>query len=287
MEYTGYYKNEVNGYFFELRRIEKKEEIIFEKGLFRAVWSKSSSGCVDKDGYHSTFGENQLFFCTPYHHKIVQNENAELYMFSFSHEFLRSPMLNNGFVYIYPLFLGLDFDNSVQLPASLKQDFDYLVENLIDELNTERSYKEEMIRLTFSKIVIYYLRMLSKRNDCLIKLQNYNSSGLLEQFYLMVEYHYKTKHQVKEYAELLNTTTVMLSNAFRNFPMSPLKLIHQRILLEAKRLLAYSDLSIKQISYELGFQETTHFYQFFKKNMGITPKEFQISLEKGADTVVG
>lgn len=278
MENTFLYNNESSGYLFELKRIDGTEEIVFDRGLFRAVWSKSSSGYVDKEGYQSEFGENQMFFCTPYHNKIVQSIDCELYMFSFSHEFLRSPMLNNGFNQIYPLFLSLDFDNSVQLNDDLCQELSYLCENLEQELTHQLPHQEQMLGLIFSKIIIHYMRLLAKKRDTPPEFQNYKGDGLVETFYLMVEDSYKMKHHVQDYAELLQTTTTMLSNAFRNFPISPLKLIHQRILLEAKRLLAYSDLSIKQISYELGFQETPHFYHFFKNQMAMTPKEFKISV---------
>ena len=57
--------------------------------------------------------------------------------------------------------------------------------------------------------------------------------------------------------------------------------VNQRILLESKRLLAYTETSVKEIAWQLGFEEATHFGKFFKKEMQKTPltfrKEFQQS----------
>jgi len=53
------------------------------------------------------------------------------------------------------------------------------------------------------------------------------------------------------------------------------ELIHGRILTEAKRLLSYSTLNIKQISFDLGFNDLSYFQRFFKKRTGKTPREFR------------
>lgn len=279
MENVYSYEDKLTGSFFELKRLEDQKEIIFDKGLFRCVWSKSCSGYVDKGNYTSDFVKNHAFFCTPYHDKIIQDSNGELYVFSFSHEFLRSCMINSDFYATYPLFLSLDFDNSVFLKKEVSLDFAYLSCKIEDELSNEQPYQEALIKVLFSQLLIHYQRLLIKKEGVLSKIKHSSYNSLVERFYLAVEDNYKTKHKVKEYAELLKMTTTELSNGFRNFPLSPLKLIHQRIFLEAKRLLSYSNLSIKQISYELGFQETSHFYHFFKSHQDMPPNEFRNKLQ--------
>ena len=53
------------------------------------------------------------------------------------------------------------------------------------------------------------------------------------------------------------------------------QLIHDRILLEAKRELIFSGRSIKEISYELGFEDPAYFSRFFKKQSGFSPTHFR------------
>jgi len=56
---------------------------------------------------------------------------------------------------------------------------------------------------------------------------------------------------------------------------SPVQIIHDRIGLEAKRLLIYTDKSAKEITYELGFEELPHFSRFFKNLFGVQPSAFK------------
>ena len=56
---------------------------------------------------------------------------------------------------------------------------------------------------------------------------------------------------------------------------SPKELIDDRILLESKRLLVHGNKSIKEIGFELGFEEPTNFIKYFRKHIGKTPMEFR------------
>jgi len=56
---------------------------------------------------------------------------------------------------------------------------------------------------------------------------------------------------------------------------SPKELIDDRILLEAKRLLVYGNKSIKEIAFQLGFEEPTNFIKYFRKHIDKTPMEFR------------
>jgi AraC family transcriptional regulator, transcriptional activator of pobA len=56
---------------------------------------------------------------------------------------------------------------------------------------------------------------------------------------------------------------------------TPKEIIDDRILLEAKRILAHTTESIKEISYYLGFEEPTNFIKYFKKHASVTPTEFR------------
>jgi AraC-like DNA-binding protein len=92
----------------------------------------------------------------------------------------------------------------------------------------------------------------------------------------MIEQHFKTKHTVSEYAELLFKSPKTLSKIFsKSGSKTPLNYIHDRKMLEARRLLHYSDKSVKEIAYEIGYQDIQTFSRFFKKQEGISPTEFK------------
>ncbi len=89
---------------------------------------------------------------------------------------------------------------------------------------------------------------------------------------------FKQEKSVGYYAAQLNLTENRLYHATQHvLDISPKQLIDERLVLEAKRLLVNSDKPVKEISFELGFGEPTNFNQFFKKNVGVPPKEWRAS----------
>lgn len=99
---------------------------------------------------------------------------------------------------------------------------------------------------------------------------------MIRDFQFLVEQHFKTKHSVQEYADLLNKSVKTLANTFsKASDKSPLQIIHERKVLEAKRMLRYTDKPIKEIAYELGFEDIQTFSRFFKKMESLSPTDFK------------
>ncbi|UWX58871.1 helix-turn-helix domain-containing protein [Chryseobacterium oranimense] len=100
-------------------------------------------------------------------------------------------------------------------------------------------------------------------------------------FHELVETYYKTQKGVAFYAEELCITPNYLGVLCRKqYKISPLEFIRQRVLLEAKKLLHSSNKSIKEIAFELGFNNFSHFSYFFRTQTGWTPKNYRMTMEK-------
>ncbi|MGK5078746.1 helix-turn-helix domain-containing protein [Janthinobacterium sp. HLX7-2] len=81
------------------------------------------------------------------------------------------------------------------------------------------------------------------------------------------------------YAQCIGITATHLNPIARGHAgKSALELIHERVLLEAKRNLAYTSMTINVLSYALGFAEPAYFARFFKRHTGVTPKDFRMQL---------
>jgi len=92
----------------------------------------------------------------------------------------------------------------------------------------------------------------------------------------LLEQHYKTEFKVEFYADKLNLNLKSLAKLTKtHFKMSPKMVIDQRRILEIKRQLHGTSKSGKTIAYELNFGEPTNMFKFFKKHIGLTPKEFR------------
>ena len=86
-------------------------------------------------------------------------------------------------------------------------------------------------------------------------------------------------HQVQDYAGLMAITEKYLNELCKKTAgKTASELIHERIILEAKRLLLHSDLNNKEVAYFLSFDDPSHFSKFFKRKTGRTPSQFRKEL---------
>jgi len=92
----------------------------------------------------------------------------------------------------------------------------------------------------------------------------------------LLEGHFQKTKSVSAYAELMAVSEKRLNHATTNvLGKTPKQMIDDKILLEAKRLLAHSNQSVKQIAVSLGYDEPTYFIRYFKKHLEQTPVEFR------------
>lgn len=153
-----------------------------------------------------------------------------------------------------------------------------LVKVFIEEFNTVDNIQGEMLRVLLKRLIIKMTRLAKLQ---FLDTQNITDKKLdvIRKFNLLVEKHYKEERQVKYYASLVNRSPKTLSNLFLLYNhKSPMQVIHERIIIEAKRLFNYTDKSVKEISFLLGFKDEGHFSRFFKNETGVSPSFFKKSI---------
>jgi AraC family transcriptional regulator, transcriptional activator of pobA len=100
--------------------------------------------------------------------------------------------------------------------------------------------------------------------------------GLVRRFLALVEDGFRDHRPLSFYAGALGITTTHLSRACRRqFGLSAQAIIHDRLVLEAKRILAYTPASIAHIAQDLGFRDPAYFTKFFAHHVGETPTAFR------------
>ncbi len=143
-----------------------------------------------------------------------------------------------------------------------------------DEFQTRDTIQGEMLRTLLKRLIILLTRLAraSSIGDTLTEPQ----LDVVRQFNLLVENKYRVLHRVSEYASLMNKSPKTLANLFAaHSERTPLQVIRERIAIEAKRLLIYTDKGVKQIGSELGFPDAATFSRFFKSAAGASPQEFR------------
>ena len=180
--------------------------------------------------------------------------------------------------------VGLLFFGNVHIPViELNKDeqrkFKTLHEVFMDELETKDTIQAEMLRMLMARFIIISTRLLKAKEGYVETTKN-TKIDLLREFNLLVETYFKTEHSVSFYADKLFKSPKTLSNNFAKLNTSPLQIIHDRVVLETKRLLIYTDKTAKEIAYEVGFEDASHLSRLFKKNTQLSPSEFKKQLIK-------
>jgi AraC-like DNA-binding protein len=111
--------------------------------------------------------------------------------------------------------------------------------------------------------------------DKVVTAQN-TDLEFFRRFTRLVDSHCKQKHTVADYADLLLVPPKTLTQKFKRMNLlQPNEVIKNRIILEAKRLLAYSAMSSKEIAYELGYDDPAYFSRLFFIKTGDSPSGFR------------
>jgi AraC-like DNA-binding protein len=165
-----------------------------------------------------------------------------------------------------PLVLGPDDDDARRLAA--------LLDVFVDEFGTRDDIQAEMLRMLLKRLIIRLTRLA--RATVVARGLAEAQVDLVRQFNLLVEQHYRRLHRVRDYARLMNKSPKTLSNVFARVDgRSPGQVIRERVAVEAKRLLRYTDRSAKQIAHDLGFDDQGAFSRFFRVSAGVSPTEFR------------
>lgn len=145
-----------------------------------------------------------------------------------------------------------------------------ILELLKNELDGEkRSYREE-ISLCLLRSLLYAAerQCLAVRSDV--------PCGLARMFCRAVEKEFRANRNADHYVNMLHINEKSLSRQLREVSgMTPKAYIDSRIVLEAKRMLACSKMTVKEISGKLGFGEQSNFNKYFRKFTGMTPAMFR------------
>jgi AraC-like DNA-binding protein len=273
MEYT--YKGRDNAQFNLTDVSESKYKSAHKRDdLYKIVWAMNDDLKLGLDGYRIFLQKNHLLFATPLNQLDLDIENKDVVVYSFNREFYcirdhDAEVSCNGF-----LFLGSSTPIVVALSEKEQKSFRLLYEFFVEEFETSDHIQGEMLLVLLKRLLIKSVRIARK----VLPVEDMPQPKLdtIRKFNLLVEMHFRKKHKVSEYADLLHMTPKSLSNLFsRYYNKSPLRVITERIILESKRLLDFSDKNINEIAGALGFDEVSHFSKFFKTQVGLSPTEYK------------
>jgi AraC family transcriptional regulator, transcriptional activator of pobA len=175
---------------------------------------------------------------------------------------------------------GILYNNVFEVPfIELSSEQSSNIQNILAEIKTEMTSEdgntEEMLRILLKLIILKSTRIWKLQHQLTDSNQE-TDVQFLRKFSQLVERNYKTHHTVADYAEMLFITPKSLSKKIGLLSSdTPNDIIKNRILLESKRLLAHTSMTVKEIAYSLNYDDDAYFVRFFTKNTGVSPTSFR------------
>jgi len=199
-------------------------------------------------------------------HKIIRRKKIKGFLVRYKNEFIPTGGVSYKTTFYACLkgYLG-DGDHHLKITSEEIEKCSNLLEQLDSEFRSKGDY-------SVSKGIVQHLLIAL----LLILERRARINETEHEFISLLEKHFATEHSMTFYAQQLGLSRRKLSELVKKFHKKTAKRMHvERTMLEAKRLLAYSSLSLKQIAYQLGFEHSPYFSNKFKEEFGITPNQYR------------
>jgi AraC-like DNA-binding protein len=245
----------------------------FIENSLTVLWfTQSNQNKLIIDGEEIVFSKNEIVFLTEFHKVSIEKlENVKFLRFNRPFYCILDNNVEVGCKGL--LFFGASQLPIIQIPDEDLEKFETLWKMFTLEMQSSDSLQMDMLQMMLKRYLILCARVYKSKMHYPIEKRD---SDIVREFNFLVEQHFKTMHSVTEYAELLNKSPKTISNIFLKLNSKPpLQFIQDRILLEARRLLIYSPQQIKEIAYEVGFDDIQTFSRFFKRKEGISPSKYK------------
>jgi AraC-like DNA-binding protein len=254
--------------------------------LLTIAWNRGAAQQVSIDNVGYEFPANTIL-CLMVNEAFHFEDPAAIVAWQFNREFYCIVNHDKEVSCVGFLFYGSAQKMFIRLADPDREKIASLMQVFIDELEMKDHIQGEMLQVMLKRLIIIVTR-LAKEQYINEQALPADKLDIVRHYNFLVEQNYRKQHQVKFYAEQLSRSPKTLSNAFALYNQkSPLMIIQERIIQEAKRLLIYTDKTAKEIAYYLGFEDAGHFGKFFKKRTGQSPSEFKnAAAEPGAKAEV-
>ncbi len=207
-------------------------------------------------------------------HAFAAQQKVRGYILLFTTEYLEKNLIHSDVLSLYRLYSYQQYGPVVQPEDTLKEGVHDLVDNISKEYDGSVDYlKDEILRLYLKTLLLK-----TERIQRTVTTDQKNAAWLLHfgQFNEFLELHIASTRSVKSFAAMLNISTKHLNTICKAVAgVTAKQYIDNCMVLEMKRLLATSDNSVQEISYDFGFGESTNFVKYFKKHSGISPSQFR------------
>jgi AraC family transcriptional activator of pobA len=247
------------------------------KAYYLLVFAKHAPGRHWVDAVPYVRQDHALYFSSP--GQILVKEEAIPFWgtrLEFTEEFLA--LQQNAALRQLPLIQNPHNAHELALPPADEAVVDDLLTKLEAECHRPGEWQHQLLSAYLTALLTYLSRLYTEQYP---GGEPSADQRLLRTYRARIEEHFRERHEVGAYAELLHISAGHLSEVVKaQSGKSAIKHLHERLVLEAKRLLFYTPQSLKELAFDLGFSDASYFNRFFKRETGLTPAEYRASIRK-------
>jgi len=264
---------------FLIRKIRKNfdaasiDEQPHRHGFYEFLFIQSGEGQHEIDGITYELKANTFHIISKGQvHQFLFAKEVEGYLIRFQDNILPT-VLSTKEGYYYTILHQISQHHDLTIEKTDKALVHLLLSRMLAEYEEQST---NILDLSLIQHLLYPLLILMHRYSAAqIETQDYQQNQYI-QFVNLLEDNYKHQHTLDFYAQQMGVTKRQLSNICQEKTGKTAKqLVNGRILIESKRLLKYTPLSLKEISDRLGFNNLAYFCRRFKQGVGKTPSEYK------------
>jgi AraC-like DNA-binding protein len=247
------------------------------KAYYMLVFTKHARGRHWVDAVPYVRQDHALYFSGP-SQVLVKEEPTPFWgtRLTFTEEFLA--LQQNAALRRLPLIENPQNGHELLLSAADEAVVDDLLTQLEAEYRRPGEWQHPLLSAYLTVLLTYLSRLYTEQFP---GGELSADQRLLRTYRASIEENYRELHEVGAYAERLHISAGHLSEVVKaQSGKSAIKHVHERLVLEAKRLLFYTPQSLKEMAYDLGFAEPSYFNRFFKRETGVTPADYRASIRK-------
>jgi AraC family transcriptional regulator, transcriptional activator of pobA len=230
-------------------------------------------GWFELDGERHRVAPGQLFVTRPGQVRQWAVGGLEGACVFFASEFIRDAFADARFLDQFAFFDPAPRSGAVTLSAAERTQFLRRFRRMGEELRGLRADAADLLRAQLHELLVLINRWYLARHP---RTRNPVRNGAIDRFRSMVERDFRRVHRVRDYAERLDVSPGHLNVlCHAHLGRSASAEIHQRLLVEARRLLRYSDKPAFAIAQELGFADPAYFGRFFRRQTNATPRRYR------------
>jgi len=244
---------------------------------YSLIWVLGGNGKLKADFSEHPFEHNVLMAFSPYQPFMLSSNHLNGIAIHFHSDFFcihkhQEEVTCNGV-----LFNNIYAPPFITVGEGTGAKFNLLIEQMKEEMQKQNAGQYEMLVSYLKIFLITASRIkIDQQPEAFREWPTKDERFILQKLKVAIEENFKTKHFPSDYATVLNISPKALAKITKSYFNKTLtELISERVIIEAKRELYLTNKSIKEIAYELGYEDEFYFSRFFKTNSEISPQMYR------------